>query len=287
MALDAAQQQELLKDFLGINPEEVESLDKAKEQFNSIYISKKDAPDIDKFAGKLTGSILTATKSGFDGLEFDFNSDELKGKKIEDIIKAMGGYVKGKISDLTEKVKTAGSADVQKLIEANAAEIESWKKKYTDIEGLNQTLSQRYDSEIGAMREKISQDKIKSAYSDAWKEVDFSPEFKEDKLRVNGFTSEFNSKYKIAIEDEEVIISGLDGKRLPSVEKAGFMGLKEAISSLAKENNLLKKNPGAGSRTSAHGAHGAQPKGAEDGKEGGFNLQAHLRNRSTFRAMGA
>jgi hypothetical protein len=252
MSLKPEEQKQLLSEFMGINPEEVESLDQAKQQFNGTFISRAEAfkdPEISsKVAGKITGSIETTLKSTFS--DFDWSQEELKGKKIEEKIKAVAGFIGGKMGELSESVKTAASGDVLKVKEEYESQILDWKKKYSDLNGLHTNLKGEYENTIQSYKTKEEQDAIRSEYDSAFKDVPFSPDFIADNLKVKGFTAEFASQFKLAREDGKVLVKDKDGNNLPSKEKAGeFMNVQEALKTFAASANVLQKSPAAGKST--------------------------------------
>lgn len=252
MALKQEEQKQLLSEFMGINPDEVESLDQAKEKFNGTFISRAEAfkdPEISsKVAGKITGSIETTLKSTFG--DFDWNQDELKGKKIEEKIKAVGGFLGGKINELSESVKTASSGDVQKVKDEYESKLADWQKKYGDLSGLHNNLKQEYETTVNSFKTKEEQQAIKQEYDAAFKSIPFSPDFVSDKLKVTGFTAEFASQFKLAREDGKVVVKDQNGNNVPSKDKAGeFMSVDEALKTFAAQANVLQKNPAAGRPT--------------------------------------
>jgi hypothetical protein len=252
MALKPEEQKQLLNDFMGINPDEVESLDQAKEKFNGTFISRTEAfkdPEISsKVAGKITGSIETTLKSTFG--DFDWSQDELKGKKIEEKIKAVGGFLGGKMTELSESVKTASSGDVAKVKEEYEGKLSDWQKKYNDLNGLHSNLKNEYETTVNSFKTKEEQEAIKQEYDSAFKSIPFSPDFVTDKLKVTGFTAEFASQFKLAREDGKVVVKDANGNNVPSKDKAGeFMSVDEALKTFAAQSNVLQKSPAAGKST--------------------------------------
>lgn len=243
------QQAQLLNEFLGLNPEELESIDEAKSKFNESFIARKDAAKdseiVSKVVGKITGGIETSLKASF--ADFDFNSDELKGKRVEDKIKAAGAFISGKMSELSEAAKGASSADVQKVKDDYEMKISDLNKKFSDLNGLHESLKKEHETTVKSYAEKAENEAIQSEYNEAFKAVQFSPDFLGDALKVKGFNSEFSSRFKLTREDGKVVVKDSDGKSIQSKEKAGeFMSVAEALKSFAVESNVIKRNPIAG-----------------------------------------
>lgn len=249
MPLKQEEQSQLMKDFLGIDPAEVESLDQAKEKFNSTFINrneaKKDPEIVSAATGKIAGSIERLLEKTYP--DFDFNTEELKGKKIEDKIRAVSAFHQSKYSELEEKAKTAGTGDTKAITEKYEGEIKQWQQKHKETEGLLKSLKETHEKTVVEFQEKENRQFIKSQYDEAWKSVPFADTFKNDKLKVNGFTAEFGSKFNLQKQENEVIVTDKEGKRIPSKSKAGeHMSLMEALTEFAKENNVLSSNPSGG-----------------------------------------
>lgn len=237
---------------MGVNPAEVDGPEKAIEIFNTSYINKseaiKDQDIIGKVAGKITGSINTKLKSLAPDL--DFNSEDLKDKKTEEKIDFISKHINGKFTSLEDQLKLSGSGDIQKIKSDHDKQIKNWEKKYYDVEGLLTNVKLEFESTKKTYLEKDEKDAIQSEWNNTWKNIPWNKEFIADEDAVVGFQVNFAKKFKTVREDNKVVITDVDGKKIPSKEEPGeFMALSEALTSFAKEKNKVTSSPAAGKRT--------------------------------------
>jgi len=249
MALTAEEQSQFLKDFTGIDPEAMESLEKAKEQFNTTYLPRKEAakdPDIVAMAvGKLAGSLKTTLKSL--APDVDFLSPELKDAKVEDLVKASFGFNSEKIKTLELSLKTAGSGDVTKVKDEYEGKIKGWEKKYSELNDLHIGYKTEMDTRVQTIAEQTKREKIAKAHDDAYRAIPFKAELKEDKIFQAGFAASVAQVYGQEIGDDEKVYALKEGKRISSKKSAqNFMEWGEALEIFATENGKIAGNPVGG-----------------------------------------
>ena len=95
-----------IKQFLGL-PDEVDSLDKFKEHFNSSYISKDKAHLDDTVYNKAAGDVLrrVGSKVSQNFGDFGIKTTDFEGKNFYEVLDGLGASVKTKFQELHKSIK--------------------------------------------------------------------------------------------------------------------------------------------------------------------------------------
>lgn len=273
MPLEPEQQKALLKDFLGIDPEQVENLEAAKSLFSTNFVSSSEVANK---TGKVIGSFETSAKRAFP--EFDFNAEEVKGKKIEEKIVLAAQSVYSKLEELKKAPSGNTPEEIQKINSEWEKKFGSVEKKYNDLKGLHESFKQEHESKIQEFQTKAEQDSIRSEFDNSWKEIKFSPDFLTDNIKQTGFKAMFTQNYSLKKEDDGIKVYGKDGNPIRSAIKGSdYMGVKEAIETFAREANVLAVAPAAGKP-----AGGNQPYTPPQGKPDANPPERQSQVRSQF-----
>jgi molybdopterin converting factor small subunit len=237
---------ELLK-FLEIDPEKIESIDKAKESFAGIYVARKHAASdediVNSIVGQRFGSLETKLKKSFKDVGVDFD-DEFKGKKFEEQIELTASKLKTKFTELQELSGKGSDEKVNKL----QAELEKHKQKIQDLSSLNENLSGEFE------KVKLSsQSELKNYIIDNHKTKALSSVLTKatnmDDLKRKGFESYIAEKYELDIDEQKnpIVRMKENGKPVASKLKASaFATFDEILEAEAKELKLIASAPGAG-----------------------------------------
>jgi len=235
---------ELIK-FLGL--EEVESLEQAKEKFQSNYVtSEEHASKI----GKITGSIANVSRKIFEPFGVTATDEDFKEKKVEDALRALSekaaSTYTSQIEELKKRAEGTGSDDLIKEWENKYTTLE---KKYKEVDSLRTEAINQFEQFKTEVQTKEKQGKIMSEFEKALNEAKIAPDV--DKYKLKGFKAEFNDKYQIDLEDDNVVIKDKKtGEKLKSDKKAGtFMSINDVVLKEATEAGILQKSPKAGSPT--------------------------------------
>jgi hypothetical protein len=219
---------------------EVETIDEAKEAFHEMWLSKnvahKDKDVRSKVAGEVLGAATTKMKSIF-GLE----GDEIKDKKIEDLVQLASEKMQKQIDEAKAK---GGKTDDERVkqLESEKADLQ---KKAKEEEALRVSLAQQLaDKDASFAKEKkdlILNDrltKIKSA-------IPFAKEIPQ--VAKIGFDSLIQSKYNFDLnEKDEVVATDKEGNQIMNANKTGYLSAEELIKiEAAKENLIAKSNGGS------------------------------------------
>ena len=226
-----------IKQFFNL-PDEVDSLDKFKEHFNSSYISKDKAHLDEQVKRSATGDVLRriGSKVANEFGDFGIKTTDFEDKPFEDVIKIAAGNVKAKLTELQE---SQGKPD----------------KRYMDLEAQFNTIKQERDQYKGQLSTVASEfDQFKAAKDNEVKSWKMGIKLNEVKSKIpfvdgltdiqrKGFES-LLGEYKFDLDEQDnLIVKDKNGNFVPSKSKAGsFADALEVMDSLAEANGLKKKN---------------------------------------------
>jgi hypothetical protein len=250
---------ELIK-FMGIDPETTETIDAAKDLFGNDFIRKseaiKDETIITKVIGTRMGSLQTDAVRNFKELGVDFEPEEIKGKKLEEILKIGSSKVKNKFEEIKS---TSGGGD--EAVKAWEKKYESQKKKLEETTGLVTSLQKQYEElDLNVKTEKRNS-KINEYKKEAIKEIKLRSDL--DQLTLVGFNAHLNSKYKIELDEEEkpFVVDLATNARIQSKKKAGFADFGELFEMEAAANKLISLSPHEGKPAPAKPTEKPEPQG--------------------------
>jgi len=250
---------ELIK-FMGIDPETTETIDAAKDLFGNDFIRKseaiKDEAIISKVVGSRLGSLQTELIREYKGIGVEFEPEEIKAKKLEDILKIGSAKVKSKFEEIKS---TSGGGD--EAVKAWEKKYESQKKKLEETTGLVTSLQKQYEElDLNVKTEKRNS-KINEYKKEAIKEIKLRSDL--DQLTLVGFNAHLNSKYKIELDEEEkpFVVDLATNARIQSKKKAGFADFGELFEMEAAANKLISLSPHDGKPAPAKPTEKPEPQG--------------------------
>jgi hypothetical protein len=250
---------ELIK-FMGIDPETTETIDAAKDLFGNDFIRKseaiKDEAIISKVVGSRLGSLQTEAIREYKGIGVEFEPEEIKGKKLEEILKIGSAKVKNKFEEIKT---TSGGGD--EAVKAWEKKYESQKKKLEETTGLVTSLQKQYEElDLNVKTEKRNS-KINEYKKEAIKEIKLRSDL--DQLTLVGFNAHLNSKYKIELDEEEkpFVVDLATNARIQSKKKAGFADFGELFEMEAAANKLISLSPHDGKEAPKKVEHKPEPQG--------------------------
>ncbi len=233
-----------LKDVLTtLGIDKAENLDQFKDQFNKSYVGRQIAVDDEeirtKMVGKITGKLATAMRQ-----EFELETKDVDGKKIEEVLSLGTSKLKSKIAELEERAtKTKDEAVLEWQTKAD-----KYKKEAGDYKGQIEGLTKALDETKGSFEKEKKSWNINKGYEDSYKKVfsQFAEEVTKDTLKVEGFNTLVAKTFQFDVDDKnELVVFDREGKRIPSTAKMGtFLTPEEALMKIATENKLLKMNDG-------------------------------------------
>jgi hypothetical protein len=233
-----------LKDVLNyLGAEDAKDLDSFKKAFSGKYLVKAEAHEDEdvrgKITGKITGAIQTLAKR-----TFGFSSEEIAGKKWEEIIEAGAARDKAAIEELKSKQGQTNDQTLKELQE----KFDKVSAKANEYKGLVETTKKAYEDLEKSSSEKYKSLKVGNVLSSAKGKIQAKLKSEMSKAESHYLDSLINENIKVDFdEQDEVIVLGKDGKRMANTAKAGtFFTLEEAIESIADKEGFIKKNNGGG-----------------------------------------
>lgn len=238
-------------------PPEVNSLDELRQQFETKYAPLESLTDpksphhqklAPQFVGKVTGSATTALRRKLKALGVELSEDELKDKKIEEVLETgldkLHGTLAGKVSTL--------EADLAKTRDEATRELSEKLQKQTsrlqEVETLLKNTAATHESEKAAWQQQLRGVRVEGLRkAKADQAIKWRPDLKETE-RV-GFWAIFDQRYKTDLAETGDALELLDaeGKRVPSKAKVGsFLTYEEALEQTARELGVWNENPAGG-----------------------------------------
>jgi hypothetical protein len=240
-----------LKDILTYVGIEAENIGDFKKKFDETYLRKENALDWDKLnaeIGKVKGGIETAIKRQAKAFGVEFQPEELKDKKVEEIIeitlKKITENADAALKAVKEESKKAKPQEVQELLE----KLNKLTDKANQYEQINADLKKQMEQKEAEFNNSIKSIKKNLQLENLWGSIKFRSDV--DPLQIKGFKADINEKYKFDLnEKEDLVITDLDGKFIPSSAKHGAIKTPaEVITELAAAAKILSVNKDEGRR---------------------------------------
>jgi hypothetical protein len=227
-----------------LNLDEAESLDQAKEKFNTSYLKSEE---LNNKIGRLTGSVAAVVKKAYEPFGVTLSDEDFKTQKIEDVIR--GASDKAKTFFETQK------SEWEKRAEGKGGEelVKQWEDKYKKVEKslleekqLKADVLAQFDGFKTQVEVEKKQTKLNGIFEKSLEEIKIDPT--TDKYKLKGFKSEFFEKYKIDLEEDSPIIKEIKtGEKLKSSAKAGsYMTVSDVLLKEATEAGIIQKSPHQG-----------------------------------------
>jgi hypothetical protein len=231
-----------LLDLLGIEEDENTTLDDLKAKFHDSWASVKLVPTDERFikpiVGKALGSINTALQRSFKSTGIDLADEEIKDKRVEEIIEIGFGKVGGRIKDLDEKAKAGSDTKAKKYEE----ELAALQKKYAEKDTLYNTVKGEFETKEKEWDGQFKSFKLNQKIADAKSRLTFGESV--DPLRKRGFEAEFWEKYKTELDDTDnvAVYDAKTGQRVTTDNKKDYASFEQIFAKEAEVAGLLKKN---------------------------------------------
>lgn len=238
-----------LSDFMGVKGD---SLDDFKSAFEKKFI-KIDAIDdnkeiVNRIYGDRIGSVETKAKSLLKKAGVEFSEEDLKDKKVEDIMELGFGKLSTTHEDALKALKdSAGKTDSEAMTELQGKYetlVTSSKKDFDELNGLHGDLKTAHDKlKTDSATEKTTWQK-NSQLGDIDKSIDWATETEFFKERKQSFMGDFAGKYNTKLSDEgNILITDKEGNRIKNEDKAGeHMTYTDMLKKEAVEAKLIKTN---------------------------------------------
>jgi hypothetical protein len=253
-----------INDLLTYLDIKAETADEFKKKFDEKYVRKDAAIDYEKLnaeIGKVKGSIETALKQKAKAFGVDFSSDEVKDKKIEELMELVFKKITENadlaIKTAKDEAKKARPQEIQELLD----KLSKLNDKVRQYEEINAALKKDMELKEQEFSGKIKDIKRNLQVESLWNAIKFRSDI--DQLQIKGFKAEVMENYRFDLnEKDELVITDKDGKYIPSMSKHGAIkSPHEVITELAMKHKILSTNKDEGRRAfvPANGADSGQP----------------------------
>lgn len=238
-------------DYLGVNAEEMESIDAFKEHVNKTYVPRaeahKDADITKTIFGKANGALRTK----FKGVAKELDINDVKWDEIEpsDGIDLIAAAAKGRTAELSKQIKElqAGAAKPSK-------DVEELTRKYDEAKKLQEQLTEQlggWENKYKELEGSVSKRERESRVNAQWERALGGIKANEgiSPLAIKGFHAAVKEKYAVEFDDEGTPYA-LDlstKKRVPNPNKAhDFLGLDDLVKQYAEAEKIIGGNPQGG-----------------------------------------
>lgn len=238
-------------EYLGYNPEEVESEEAFKESIEKTWVRRDQAHQDDEIAGRIfgktNGTLRSKLKAQGKELGIEAKWDELDPSEGIDLL---GKTLKERVNDYSTKLEeakkgakpgkemeelTAKYNEAKSLSDQLKEQLGSWEKKYNDLEG--------------SVRQREAQAKVDAQWDRAFDSLKFNEGV--NKYAIEGFKQAAKGKYAVAFDDEGTpyAMEADSKKRVPNPKKAhDFLGLDDLVKQFAEAEKLTGGTPQGGAQ---------------------------------------
>jgi hypothetical protein len=269
-----------LNEFAGTS---AETFDQFKEQFQSKFILKENAPKdpeiIQQISGKVLGSEMTNLKRMFKGEGIEFNEDEFKEiRKNEELVALAVNKMKGGFLNQIEDVKKLSGNGFDEKVKEYQDKIGKLEKERGEIKSAWKQTADEFEKYKVDVAQSMRSKEIDFRVTKAKEGLRFRPKLNE--AERHGFEAILKSKLKFDLDETtgQLITMNASGERIKSKVKAGdFMQPDEAMQEIINELGLGETNPHGGKsapsiQPTTQGLFGMrsaqQPQGQQPNQEG-------------------
>lgn len=255
--------------------EKYEKPEDFKSEFDGKFIAKDHIQEDEELKSsifnKLIGPYDTSVRKAFKDAGFEFAPDELKDKKLPDIVRhALETKVKPIMEELTT-IKETGNTDeaTKKELEKYKKKTEEYKTKFEQFEGLNNSLNQRVEELTTGFENEKKSWIVNQQLGDIFSRVKYKtaglPESAVAFMK-SGFENDIRSNYKFELNDQQkLVILTADGKRVEDPKTSGkVLDPFEVVKLKAVEKQIWEDNPNNGKTSQTY----VPPKNKDNNQSG-------------------
>ncbi len=246
-----------LSEMLGLDSE-FDSKDAMKKAFEEKFIAIKNIKDnseiVNSLYGKVLGTAQTKLKASYKALGVEFEDGEIKDKKFEEIIDIATPKIEAmqtkKFDDFKATYEGDDKVEIEKMQAKLTAQDETWKTKYSDLEGLHTDLKGKFETQVTDFKADLKNRDLGLAKRKGLDGIKWAKDTESFDLKYKGFQSQFDEKYNLDLDAEDpskVIITNKEGSRIIDDTKVSeFASYESVLEKEAKEAKLLKINDKGG-----------------------------------------
>jgi hypothetical protein len=223
--------------------------DEFKTSFTGKYFTDQnawDAPSVkDKF-GKTFGAITSKAKSFLKQFGAEFEEGELKDKNPEDVFLLGLEKITNNHKTVLEEAKKTGASkpsEKEKELEAKLLKIQG---DYTNLESVNKTQKQEFDTKINNFAAETKQNNINNIESKLWGSFAWGT---DKELEKTGFKTVIKDKYTIDIDEQgnPFMIENKTKQKVPNPKvNSTFLSPEEILQKEGIEMKVFKMNQDGG-----------------------------------------
>lgn len=275
-----------LLQYLGLNPDEVKTLDDLKAKFPTQFVSRAALLDqrsaefkeiLPHVAGRVTGSITSALNRALEEVQLELTPQEREGKKAEELVayaitklNGRAGEKDSKLQQLQQQLEKSKDEATREL----TAELDKARRRLQETEQLLTSTKTTLEQQRTEYEGKIKSTRLDYVRTDAHgKAIKWRTGIKP--VEQAGFFAHLEKNYKLDLDDQgQLVPLTATGERVPSKKTVGaFMTYEEVLEQEGKALGVWEENPharhqppafvvpGAGVPPAAAGG-GAPPAGA-------------------------
>lgn len=266
-------------EYTGINAEEVKSIDDFKKAFDEKFTTLDSAK---AELGRRVGSIDTEIKRAYRNHGIEFDQDEIKDKKVEEWIasgleKLKGSY-ETKLKELESKVGGGSSKDAEKLKAEYEGQIQSWQKKYSELDGLHKSSIEELTGKLSEKDNQLKTVKLDIHKKNLMGQLKFKQGMSD--LERRGFEATLSEKLRFDFDDKgDFIVTNANGDRIKDGSKHGeFADPLSAVKNIAVESGVWETNPHGGKSSGGNRNFVGAPSG--EGQDKKREIPAYIREQA-------
>mgnify|MGYP006282613437 CR=1 FL=1 len=241
--------------YLGIDTESIDSFDTFRDNFEQEYVKKSVIKDpksneykelMPTFVGKVTGSTQTALNRKLKEFGIELDQQEIKDKRIEDIIElGIGKLADSYSSKLTEIESKSGKGgeEINKDLEIK---LTSLRKKYGELEDVHNKLKQEFIGAEENWKTNLKNERINHLIAKEHEKIKWKNGIKD--IEKEGFFSRLKNNYKIDYDEttNQLDIFDSQGNRIPNTKKSGtWKSYTEILEEEGLKNEVWANNENA------------------------------------------
>lgn len=220
--------------------DDVTTLDQLKEKHSKKFVTLSSAHENEeiksKVVGKVLGSLTTHAKKAF-----DLTPDEIKDKKLEEVLEIASSKYKNKFTEL----ETSSKKGKDELVIDLEAKLEKYKKDALEFKSAADLASKALQEKEGLFEQEKKGWKRNSLFDTVKKDLEKELISDIDPLKLKGFNSEIAEKYIFEVDEtgEALAVYNKDKTRVQDPKKLGsFLSPKDLLIQEASKNKLIKMN---------------------------------------------
>lgn len=220
--------------------DDVTTLDQLKEKHSKKFVTLSSAHENEeiksKVVGKVLGSLTTHAKKAF-----DLTPDEIKDKKLEEVLEIASSKYKNKFTEL----ETSSKKGKDELVIDLETKLEKYKKDALEFKSAADLASKALQEKEGLFEEEKKGWKRNSLFDTVKKDLDKELISDIDPLKLKGFNTEIAEKYIFEVDEtgEALAVYNKDKTRVQDPKKLGsFLSPKDLLVQEASKNKLIKMN---------------------------------------------